>query len=33
MADLEEHAKEGRYFYSITGYAYVGRRTAVTRNR
>ncbi|HMI89069.1 MAG TPA: methyltransferase domain-containing protein [Polyangiaceae bacterium] len=26
MADLEEREKQGRYFYSITGYAYVGRR-------
>lgn len=26
MADLEELDRAGRYFYSITGYAYVGRR-------
>lgn len=28
VADLEELSREGRYFYSITGYAYVGRRRA-----
>lgn len=26
VADLEALSREGRYFYSITGYAYVGRR-------
>jgi hypothetical protein len=25
-ADLEELERQGRYFYSITGYAYVARR-------
>ena len=25
VADLEELSREGRYFYSITGYAYAGR--------
>lgn len=26
LRDVERLAREGRYFYSITGYAYVGRR-------
>jgi hypothetical protein len=28
LADLDALSREGRYFYSITGYAYVGRRRA-----
>lgn len=28
LADVEERGRQGRYFYAITGYAYVARRRA-----
>ncbi|WP_420125931.1 methyltransferase domain-containing protein [Longimicrobium sp.] len=31
IADLEALDREGRYFYGITGYVYVGRRRAAAR--